>query len=121
MAKNTYPLTTLLPLQKLDFRLANGMRVRTVLMPQPNASSTKIAHVELNYAAPGSEAFNPIGHEGIPRTVIEAAALAYQIAQSQTCRGEGFNIVEVLLEGEEFVERGDMEKIAGAAIPVKLV
>jgi hypothetical protein len=121
MAKNTYPLTTLLPVQKLDFRLSNGMKVRTVLMPRPNAASTKIAHVEIDYAGPGSEIFNPIGHEGIPRTVLEAASLAYQIAQSQTCRGEGFSIVEVLLEGEEFVERADMEKILGTAIPVKLV
>lgn len=118
MAKNTYPLTTLRPRQQLEFRLSNGKKVITVLMPRPNTAGTKIAHVEVDYTAPGNEILHPVGHEGIPRTVLQAATLAYQVALSQGCKAAGVGIIEVLLEGEEFLERADMEAITCGAIPV---
>jgi hypothetical protein len=121
MANNTYPLTTLRPRQRLEFCLSNGKKVRTVLLPRPNNAGTRIAHVELDYSMPGSDIFNPIGHEGLPRTLIEAATLAYQIALSQSGKEDSVDIVEVLLEGEQFLERADLEAITGATIPVKVI
>jgi len=118
MAKNAYPLTTLMPLQKLDFRLSNGQSVRVLLMPQPDASGTRVSHVEVDYAEAGSTQFIAVGHEGQRRTVLEAGEMAWQVALSQARKAGITAIAEVLLEGEEFLERQDLVKITGARIPV---
>jgi hypothetical protein len=120
MAKNAYPLTTLMPLQKVNFRLANGQSVRVLLMPQPDRSGTQIEHVEMDYAEAGSTLFVAVGHEGQRRSVTEAAEMAWQIALSQARRAGGTGIAEILLEGEEFLEKADIEKLTGPTIPVTI-
>lgn len=120
MARNIYPLTTLRPLQHLDFLLENGQSVRIVLMPQPDTSGRHIAHVDMDYAAPGSTDFTAIGHEGQRRSVLQAAQLAWQIALGQAHKAGAARITAIRLQGEEFLEKTDMELLAGAQIPVTL-
>lgn len=119
MANNTYPLTTMMPLQQVNFRLENGRSVNVQLMPQPDISGTKVGHVEIDYTEPDSPLFIAIGHEGQRRSLTQAAALAWQIGLSQADAGTT-HITEVRLQGEEFLERADIEKLAGPAIPVTI-
>lgn len=121
MAKNAYPNTAQQPLQTMDFRLANNKRVRTMLKPKPNPTRTQVAHVELDHTNAGSTLLYPVGNADQARTVIQAGVLAYQIAQHEAQQAGNIKIVEVLLEGEEFLEKADVEQITGNTIPVTVV
>jgi hypothetical protein len=44
----------------------------------------------------------------------------YQIAQREAQRAGGIKIEEAQLEGEEFLERADVEQITGNSMPVTL-
>lgn len=123
MAKNAYPNTTHQPLQTLDFRLANGMRVRvrTMLKPKPDLTRTQVSHVDLDHTNAGCTLLYPIGAQAQTRTVIQAGVLAYQIAQREAHQAGNVKIVEVLLEGEEFLEKADVEEITGNTIPVTVI
>ncbi|OUL86130.1 hypothetical protein [Paraburkholderia hospita] len=118
MAKSAYPSTGQQPVQTLDFRLANGARVRTVLKPQPDASGMQVAHVDLDYTNAGSTWLMPIASQGQPRSVFQAGVLAYQIAQHEAQQAGGIGIDEAQLEGEEFLEVADVEQITGNSMPV---
>ncbi|CAD6563374.1 hypothetical protein ACFQ3P_43385 [Paraburkholderia sabiae] len=118
MAKTTYPSTRQQPVQILDFRLANGARVRTVLKPQPDASGRQVAHVDLDYTNAGSTWLMPVASQGQPRSVFQAGVLAYQIAQHEAQNAGGIGIDEAQLEGEEFLEVADVEQITGNSMPV---
>ncbi|WP_162877947.1 hypothetical protein [Trinickia diaoshuihuensis] len=118
MAKTAYSSTGQQPMQILDFRLANGARVRTVLKPQPDASRTKVAHVDLDYTSAGSTWLMPDASQGQPLTVFQAGARAYQIAQHEAQQAGGISIDEAQLGGEEFLEVADVEQITGNSMPV---
>ncbi|WP_257829838.1 hypothetical protein [Burkholderia glumae] len=118
MAKTAYPSTGQQPMQILDFRLGNGARVRTVLKPQPDASRTQVAHVDLDHTNAGGTWLLPVESQGPPRTVFQAGVLAYQIAQHEAQQAGGISIVEAQLEGEEFLEVADVEQITGNSMPV---
>ena len=85
-------------MQILDFRLANGARVRTVLKPQPDATRTQVAHVELDYTHAGSTLLMPVEFQGQPLTVFHAGVLAYQMAQHEARQAGGISIDEAQLE-----------------------
>lgn len=73
-------MTTNLPatptlLQRLDFHLADGQRARALLTPVLAADGTRLVHVELDYAAAGSDMFAAIGNQGFNRTAIVAGTL----------------------------------------------
>ncbi|WP_186251054.1 hypothetical protein [Burkholderia gladioli] len=118
MAKTAYPSTDKQPMQTLDFRLANGAIVRTVLKPQPDASRTQVAHVDLDYTNAGSAWLIPVARQAQPLTVFQAGVLAYQIAQHEAQQAGGICIDEAKLEGEEFLEVADVEQITGNSMPV---
>lgn len=120
MTKTTYPSTLLQPTQILDFLLSNGTRVRTVLTPRPDASRTSVAHVDLEHAHAGSSTLMPVPNQGQLRSILQAGAQAYQIAQREAQRS-GLNIDGAQLEGEEFLEVVDVEQITGNTIPVTKV
>ncbi len=121
MAKNTYPNTSLQPLQTLDFNLANGLSMRVVLKPLPDPTGTHVAHVDLDHTNAGGTRLYPVGNQNHARTVFEAGELAYLIAQHEAQQAGGTAIVEMCLEGEEFLEKTDLEQISGNVIPVKVV
>ena len=121
MAKIDYPNTTLQPLQTLDFQLANGKCVRTILKPTPNVTGTHVAHVDLEYTNAGGTSLYPIDNQGQTLTVFQAGVRAYQIAQDEAYQAGNIKIVKILLEGEEFLEQADVEQITGNAIPVTVV
>jgi hypothetical protein len=120
MTKNAYPDTTLQPLQMLDFRLGNGKLVRTVLKPQPDSTRTQVAHVDVEYTSAGSTLLTPVASQGQARTVFQAGAFAYQIAQHEAHQAGGITIEEAILEGEEFLEKADVEQITGNTMPVTI-
>ncbi|NIF40107.1 hypothetical protein F3J14_04165 [Burkholderia sp. Tr-862] len=120
MTKTTYPNTLLQPTQIIDFLLSNGTRVRAVLTPRPDASRTSVANVDLEYTNAGSAMLVPVPNQGQPRSVLQAGAQAYQIAQREAQRS-GLNIDGVQLEGEEFLEVADVEQITANTIPVTKV
>lgn len=115
MANNDYPNVTLPPLQRLDFRLANGDLVRTMLKPFPDQERAKVSHVELEDVETGSSL-----SKGRTLTVIQAGSHAYEFAKSVAQRTDGGAIVEAMLEGQEFLEKADVEQITGNAIKVTL-
>lgn len=121
MANNIYPDTTLQPLQTLDFVLKNGLRVRTMLKPKPDASNrAKVGDVDLDCTNPGGTRLDPMEPGLEPRTVIQAGVLAYQYAQNEAEQAKS-PIVEARLEGREFLDIADVEDIVGRAFPVTLV
>ncbi|MFM0616200.1 hypothetical protein PQR37_19225 [Paraburkholderia nemoris] len=79
-----------------------------------------IDYVDLDYTNAGSTLRIPIASDGQPRSVIQAGVLAYQIAQHEAQRACGIKIEEAQLEGEEFLERADVEQITGNSMPVTL-
>lgn len=120
MAKNAYPNTTLQPLQAMDFRLSNNDRVRTLLKPKPDLTGNRVAHVDLEVVGAGSSSLIPVAAHGT-QTVLQAGSLAFQFASSQASRLQNVTIVEVLLEGEEFLEKHDVEGIVGHSVLVSVV
>lgn len=122
MANNTYPDTTLQPLQILDFVLSNGKRVRAMLKPKLGpASGDQVAHVDLECTNAGYSQLSTFDSQGKNRTVMQAGELAYKFAQHEAKQAGGVQIVEILLEGEEFLEKADVERITGNTIPVTVV
>ena len=114
-------MTTNLPatptlLQRLDFHLVDGQRARALLTPVLAADGTRLVHVELDYAAAGSDMFAAIGNQGFSRTAIVAGTLAYRIAerQSETVGG----IVEITLDNEAVLHRAEVEGLTFHTIPV---
>ncbi|WP_439673235.1 hypothetical protein AEMCBJ_34280 (plasmid) [Cupriavidus necator] len=120
MANNVYPDTALQPLQTIDFILANGLRVRTMLKPQPDANRVLVGDVELDCTNAGGTRLQPMGRDPLPRTVIQAGVLAYQYAQHEAEQHKT-KIVEARLEGREFLDVPDVEDIVGRVFPVKPV
>lgn len=120
MANNNFPLTTLQPLQTLDFVLASGERIRTMLLPMADKTGTKIANVDIDVTNAGCTLLQRISRGGSPYDITTAAAKAYEYAQNEASRVAS-RIVAVHIEGEEFLEKTDVENMVGHAFPVEVV
>ena len=82
MAKTKYPNTTLPPLQSLYFLLSDGSQVHALLKPQPDASGSKVSHVDMDCAGAGSNLLVGFNKSGT-RTIIQAAQEAYRYAEHE--------------------------------------
>ena len=120
MPNNKYPETTLQPLQTLDFVLASGKRIRMMLLPTPDNTRKCISDVEIKVTNAGCTLLQDIKSGGKPHDITTAAAKAYEYALKEANRVSS-QISEVLVEGEEFLGKTDVEKIVGSAIRVKIV
>lgn len=117
MAKDTFPSTTLQPLQVLDFVLGDDLQARAILLPQPDQSRTKVAHVPLMFIHAGMFEQSILPNQANPQSVIEAAQVAWKFAQAEAAR-VGRTVTSVRLQGHEFLEQSDVEAIT--SIPVTL-
>lgn len=120
MPNNKFPDTTLQPLQTLDFVLANGKRVRTMLLPVPTSTRTNIADVTIEVTNAGCTLLHRIEHANKPYDMIGASAKAYEHALKEASRVSS-QISEVLVEGEEFLGKTDVEQIVGSTITVRII
>lgn len=85
------------------------------------ASGDQVAHVDLECTNAGYSQLSTFDSQGKNRTVMQAGELAYKFAQHEAKQAGGVQIVEILLEGEEFLEKADVERITGNTIPVTVV
>lgn len=120
MAKTTYPVTTLPPLQSLYFMLSDGSQVHALLKPQPDASGAKVSHADMDCAGAGSDLLMGFSSTSETWTIIQAALEAYRYAVHEANRINA-TIIEIRLGGEEFVERADIAQIAGPSVPIVIV
>lgn len=120
MSNNKFPETTLQPLQTLDFVLGSGKRVRTMLLPMPDSGRKWIADVEIKVTNAGCTTLQDIKSRGKPLNITTAAAKAYEYARTEANRVSS-EIIEVQLEGEEFLWKTDVEVMVSQAIRVKVV
>lgn len=118
MAKTRYPTgTTLPPLQALIFVFGNNMQVHSTLKPQPDHAGEQVAHVALEVIMAGDHQVSEFGNPGEIWSSEKVAAHAYKLAQSEANRVKS-EVVEIRLEGEEFLEKSDVEHLVGNTIPV---
>lgn len=119
MAKNSYPNDTLQPMQVVDFDLKNGLRVRAILLPQPDQTGSSIASVPLLCAQAGTYSLTPIGLQNPNQSVMEAAKQAWAYAQSEAQR-VGTTVESARMQGEEFLEVADLNQITGLSKILKV-
>lgn len=120
MAKNKYPGTTLQPMQVLDFVLGENQRVRAVFLPQPDQTGTTVGHVALACIYADMDEQVPMPKQTLPQSITQAAELAFAFAQAEAKRFHAA-ITSARLQGQEFLERQDVEQITGNAFPVTVV
>ena len=108
------------PIQTLDFLLDNKKRIRTLLTLHPDATGKNVGYADLSYTNAGSSLLYEVPTQS-NRSVIDAGRLAYQFAQQEAKIAGNLKITEAHLEGEEFLEKSDIEQITGNAIVVIVV
>jgi hypothetical protein len=107
-------------MQMLNFVLANGQRARTMLLPKPDQEGKQVAHVDLQCTDASGTGFLPIANNAQSRSIIEAGETAFEHAKFQASRVSSA-VARIELEGEEFLEKLDLERIVGDALPVERV
>lgn len=120
MTKNSYPSTTLQPMQSIYFKLSNGSRVHALLKPQPDASGNQVSHVDLDCSAAGSDLLMGFTSSSATWSITQAGQEAYRYAQHEAQRAAA-QIIEIQLAGEEFLERSDIVQIAGSGIQIVVI
>lgn len=120
MANDKYPNTTQQPLQTLDFILDNGMRVGAVFTPRPDPTGQRIEHVDLDVVCAGTVTQIPMPKQKKPQTIVDAARLALQFAESEASR-VGATITTVRMAGDEFLKVSDVDVITNHRFPVVIV
>jgi len=120
MAKTQYPGTSLQPMQVLDFVLSGNQLVRAVFLPRPDQTGTTVGHVTLACIPAGMVEQVAMPSQPMPQSLEAAAELAFAFAQSEAARVNA-KIVSARLQGQEFLEQADVEKITSGAVTVTLV
>jgi len=119
MAKNSFPQTTLLPIQQIHFILSDKSRIVVQLFPKPDAAHATVADVALMVSIAGGFVLFPLPSL-VTLSIVDAAKLAYQFALLQS-RKLSLTVSSVELEGEEFVEMSDMAQIAPNGMSISVV
>lgn len=121
MANFGYPDTTLQPLQTVDFILENGSRIRTMLKPKRDESGSLVGHVEMEWTNVGCTTLMPVDlKKGDICSLMDAGQMSVNFAKHEADKA-GQKIIEIALEGEEFLEKSDLESLFGSSIDVKIV
>lgn len=120
MSNKAYPITTLKPMQSICFVLSNGSHVQAQLEPIPDQSGMKVSHVDLACTSAGGTQFVGFTSAENYWSIIQAAQHAFNFALSEA-QSFASTIVEIRLEGEEFLDQNDISQIAGTSIQISIV